>query len=114
MGGLEVEDQTNMGHYIPVEAKDMSEMLVNVGDSLQRLTNDVLTSVSHRVKVPVSLQAREEGGLAERYSIAYFAKVSRDQSLKPMPEFVKNGEKAKYEDISAWDWNQLKLQRIYG
>lgn len=103
-----------MGEYIPVEASHKSEMLVNVGDSLQRLTNDVLTSVSHRVRIPQSLQGESEGQAAERYSIAYFAKVSRNQSLKPLDAFVDATHPAKYDDITAYELNQIKLRRIYG
>lgn len=116
VGGLEVESQTQPGHYIPVEASSASEILVNIGDSLQRLTNDVLTSVSHRVTVPVSEQDRENGVLAPRYSVAYFAKVARHVSLKPMAEFVDEvaGRPAKYPDMTAFEWNQIKLQKIYG
>ena len=32
VGGLEVEDQANMGTYVPVEASSKMEMLVNIGD----------------------------------------------------------------------------------
>ena len=103
-----------MGTYIPVEASSKAEMLVNVGDSLQRLTNDILTSVSHRVTIPKSMQHEQEGEASKRYSIAYFAKVSRHQSLKPMDQFVSAARPSKYEDITAYELNQIKLHRIYG
>lgn len=54
VGGLKVEDQSHMGSYFPVECESKYVMLVNIGDSLQRLTNDYLTSVSHRVTLPIS------------------------------------------------------------
>lgn len=114
VGGLEVEDQTNMGSYIPVSAASSTEMLVNVGDSLQRLSNDMLTSVSHRVTIPECLQDTHEGLVAERYSIAYFAKVGREQSLRPLTPFVDEEHPRRYEDITAYKWNQLKLAKIYG
>ncbi|OJD40650.1 clavaminate synthase-like protein [Diplodia corticola] len=116
VGGLEVESQSAPGTYFPVEASSASEILVNIGDSLQRLTNDVLTSVSHRVTVPVSERDREAGVLAPRYSVAYFAKVARGESLKPIEVFVdeERGCPAKYPDLTAWEWNQIKLQKIYG
>lgn len=89
-------------------------MLVNVGDSLQRLTNDALTSCSHRVVLPVSQQDVEYGCLARRYSIAYFAKVYRNNSIKPLPRFVSEAVPSKYPDVTAFEWNQAKLERIYG
>ena len=114
VGGLEVEDQKAMGTYFPVESGRKTEILVNIGDSLQRLTSDVLTSVSHRVTIPVSLQQKEEGVIEERYSIAYFAKVGRTQSIRPLPQFVDEKHPAKYPDITAFELNQIKLQKIYG
>ncbi|KAF2438001.1 Clavaminate synthase-like protein [Karstenula rhodostoma CBS 690.94] len=114
VGGLEVEDQSNMGTYFPVECESKSTMLVNTGDSLQRLTNDVLTSVSHRVTLPISKQETEQGMLEERRSVVYFAKVSRDRSIAPMNPFVTAARPAKYPKMSAFEWNQLKLEKIYG
>ncbi|EKG15387.1 hypothetical protein MPH_07438 [Macrophomina phaseolina MS6] len=114
VGGLEVEQQDQPGQYISVEADSKTEMLVNIGDSLQRLTNDVLTSVSHRVTVPRAEQTRESGELQARYSLAYFAKFSRDVSLRPLAAFVDAQRPPKYPDMTAYEWNQVKLQRIYG
>ncbi|KAL3421016.1 hypothetical protein PVAG01_07461 [Phlyctema vagabunda] len=114
VGGLEVENQSDLGTYFPVEASSMNEILVNVGDSLQRITNDFFTSVSHRVVVPSSFANKDTGIIAGRYSIAYFAKVARAQSLKPLPMFVDPNETPKYEDMTAFEWNQIKLKKIYG
>lgn len=114
VGGLEVEDQSNMGKYFPVECESKSTMLVNIGDSLQRLTNDALTSVSHRVTLPISEQEREQGMLDERRSVVYFAKVNRDRSIKPMKPFVTEENPAKYPSMTAFEWNQMKLEKIYG
>lgn len=114
VGGLEIEDQSQSGRYFPVECESESVMLVNIGDSLQRLTNDALTSVSHRVTIPVSKKEEQKGMLSERRSIAYFAKVHRENSLKPLARFVSESKPAKYPDISAFEWNQTKLARIYG
>ncbi|PVH92503.1 Clavaminate synthase-like protein [Periconia macrospinosa] len=114
VGGLEIEDQSNMGTYFPVECETKSTLLVNIGDTLQRLTNDRLTSVSHRVTLPISKQDVEHGTLEERRSVVYFAKVSRDQSIAPLESFVSEEEPAKYPEMSAFAWNQMKLEKIYG
>lgn len=114
VGGLEIEDQSNMGTYFPVECETKSTMLVNIGDTLQRLTNDALTSVSHRVTLPISNQDVEHGILEERQSVVYFAKVNRDQSIAPLPTFVTEQQPAKYPEMSAFAWNQMKLEKIYG
>ncbi|RYP65461.1 hypothetical protein DL770_008991 [Monosporascus sp. CRB-9-2] len=38
-GGLEVEDRFSPGTFVPVPPTDTKEMIVNVGDTLQRWTN---------------------------------------------------------------------------
>lgn len=116
VGGLEVEDQSALGSgkHIPVEPTSKTELLINVGDSLQRLTNNYLTSVSHRVTIPVTLKDKEEGQIAERYSVAYFAKVSRSQSLRPLDQFVSADNPPLYPEMTAYELNQMKLQKIYG
>lgn len=114
VGGLEVENQSNFGSYIPVTLDSKYEVLVNIGDSLQRLTNDALTSVSHQVTVPIGDKEKEQGLLPERYSTAYFAKVSRNESLKPISIFVAEGKEAKYKEMTAFELNQAKLAKIYG
>ena len=78
------------------------------------MTNDVLTSVSHRVTIPIGEREKDVGILPERYSVAYFAKVGRGVSLKPMAQFVGEDGEEKYPDITAFEWNQIKLQKIYG
>ena len=116
VGGLEVEDQSALGSgkHIPVEPTSKTELLINVGDSLQRLTNNYLTSVSHRVTIPVTHKDKEEGQIAERYSIAYFAKVARSQSLRPLDQFVSADTPPLYPEMTAYELNQMKLQKIYG
>ena len=88
-------------------------MLVNTGDSLQRITNDYLTSVSHRVQAPVGVNGQSEGTLQNRYSNAYLAKFNRQQSLKPMKPFVDESHSVKYPDITAYQLSLNKLQKIY-
>jgi isopenicillin N synthase-like dioxygenase len=109
VGGLEVEDQQRRGDYFPVPAENKYDLIVNIGDCLQRWTNDKFRSTSHRVTVPPVVVGE---WLDDRYSVAYFAKPSRDQSVGPLREFVEDGE-AKYDDITAWEYNQQKLTRTY-
>jgi isopenicillin N synthase-like dioxygenase len=66
--------QTRDGQWLPVETPP-SAVVVNVGDMLQRLTNHVLPSTTHRVvNPPPPWSARA------RYSAPFF--------LHPNPEFV--------------------------
>ncbi|PHH65596.1 hypothetical protein CDD81_2031 [Ophiocordyceps australis] len=109
VGGLEVEDQSMPGRYLPVPCDDTSEMVVNIGDCLQRWTNGKFLSTSHRVVLPDGVNARVE----ERYSVAYFGKPNRLQNVGTLPIFVRDGETPKYENISAWEYNQEKLILTY-
>ncbi|CAH0052396.1 unnamed protein product [Clonostachys solani] len=109
VGGLEVEDQANTGRYFPVLAEDPDEIIINIGDCLQRWTNERLRSTSHRVLLPPGAG----DWIPDRYSVAYFAKPNRTQTVGPLPEFLKEGEVAKYDNITAWQYNQLKLLRTY-
>lgn len=116
VGGLEVADHVNEGQFISVEPESKTEILANVGDSLERLTNGYLKSISHRVTVPKSLMDAEDGLLRERYSFAYFGKAERERSLKPLGAFVDEdgGRPAKWGDVTAHEWNQIKLGLSYG
>ncbi|KIX01200.1 uncharacterized protein Z518_08925 [Rhinocladiella mackenziei CBS 650.93] len=114
IGGLEIERQDGPGEYMPVEANDPTEMIVNVGDCLQRWTNDQLRSACHRVTAPCSGPDDPESVIEDRYSIAYFGKPNRDVSVATMPEFVKSGCLPKYvKPMTAWEYNQSKLLRTY-
>lgn len=110
VGGLEVEDQSRHGSFIPVKNDHQAEMIVNIGDCLQRWTNDVLHSANHRVKLP---PAFKDARVDDRYSIAYFAKPNRTQSVGTLKEFVLQGNPAKYDKMTAWEYNQAKLVRTY-
>lgn len=109
VGGLEIEDQDEPGSYFPVAAEDKFEMILNVGDCLQRWTNNRYRSTSHRVILP------PEAGdwIPDRYSVAYFAKPNRTQTVGSLPECLFEGESPKYDDISAWEYNQMKLTLTY-
>lgn len=112
VGGLEVEVQDGSNTYLAVEPTTNTEIIVNVGDCLQRWTNNHLRSANHRVRSPVAFP--EEGSLPDRYSIAYFGKPDRDAQVRTIPEFLDKGEIAKYtEKMSMWEYNQAKLGRTY-
>lgn len=70
-GGLEVEDRLHPGTFAPVPPTDTMEMIVNVGDTLERWTNGKLFGGVHRVAIPEPmLKDGEEAVLPERYSVS--------------------------------------------
>ena len=50
--------------------------------------------------------------IPSRYSVVFFGKPNRDVSLFPFPEFLK-GKESKYEDITAGEYNQRRLIKVY-
>ena len=76
VGGLQVEDQTQLGTFRNIESAASTEMILNIGDSLQRLTNDTFKAACHRVTYPPSVTAGDAEVIPERFSVAYFAKLA--------------------------------------
>lgn len=116
-GGLQVEDQTMLGSGVfrGVESGARTEIILNIGDSLQRLTNDTFRAACHRVTYPPSVRIEDEKEevIPERFSIAYFAKPNRNASLLPFMEFVDESRPCRYDDLTAWEYNNLRIAKLY-
>lgn len=101
--GLEV--QTRDGSWLPVAPMD-GAFVVNIGDVMQRWTNDRWVSTLHRVVVPADPdQARRE-----RFSIAYF----QNPSLEAVIEVVPSAESPRYDPVRFGDWLSAKVTAAYG
>lgn len=114
VGGLQVEDQENLGTFRDIESASPTDMILNIGDSLQRLTNDTFKAATHRVTYPPSIKAGDERILPERYSVAYFAKPNRQASLLPLKEFITEATPCHYDDVTAWEWNNARIAALFG
>lgn len=114
VGGLQVEDQTQPGVFHSVESAKPTDIILNIGDSLQRLTNDTFRAACHRVTYPPLVKAGDTAEIPERYSIAYFAKPNRQASLLPLKEFITDATPCRYEDVTAWDWNNRRIEKLFG
>ncbi|KAJ5137535.1 uncharacterized protein N7443_010172 [Penicillium atrosanguineum] len=113
VGGLQVEDQQQLGTFRNIESADKTEIILNIGDSLQRLTNDTFRAACHRVTYPPSIKVGSDQIIPERYSIAYFAKPNRTASLFPFKKFVTPSTPCKYDDITAWEYNNLRIAKLF-
>jgi len=113
VGGLEFENRKQLDTFERVECGYPTEMIVNVSETLQRWTNGTLPAGLHRVNLPKDLAGNDGGVLPERYSIAYFCKADRSASVGPLEQFVRDGSDPKYEDISAIEYHQRRLQSAY-
>jgi isopenicillin N synthase-like dioxygenase len=102
--GLELK--TKDGRWIPVSPKP-GELVINIGDMLQRLTNGVLRSTSHRVVNPAPDRASHA-----RYSMPFFLHFRPDFMIEALPGTVPPGEKPKWPPISSHDYLQERLREI--
>ena len=102
--GLEL--LTKDGRWIPVSPKP-GELVVNIGDMLQRLTNGQLRSTTHRVVNPPP----ERRGFS-RYSMPFFLHFRSDFLIEPLPGTVPPGEQPKWPPITANDYLQERLREI--
>ena len=102
--GLEL--QTMDGRWIPVAPKP-GELVVNIGDMLQRLTNGVLRSTPHRVVNPPPERRR-----FSRYSMPFFLHFRSDFLVEALPGTVPEGEQPKWPPITSNDYLQERLREI--
>ncbi|KAM0814273.1 putative Fe2OG dioxygenase domain-containing protein [Seiridium cardinale] len=113
-GGLQVENQDQHGTFHDVVSSAATDIIINIGDSLQRLTNDTFRAACHRVTYPPSIQAGDDKVIPERYSVAYFGKPNRAASLLPLKEFVTAATPCRYEeDVTAWEWNNRRIVKLF-
>ena len=103
-GGLEL--LTKDGRWIEVNPKP-GELVVNIGDMLQRLTNGLLRSTSHRVVNPPP-----ERRSRSRYSMPFFLHFRSDFLIEALPGTVPPGEQPKWPPITADEYLQERLREI--
>ncbi|CAN5282839.1 isopenicillin N synthase family oxygenase [soil metagenome] len=103
--GLQLLDRD--GAWLPVAPRE-GELVVNVGDMLQRLTNNALRSTTHRVVNP----APERRGHA-RYSMPFFLHFRPDFLIETLPQCVDAKHPNLYpEPITADDFLMQRLREI--
>ena len=91
-GGLQV--QMRSGAWLDVQPMP-GALVVNIGDMMQRWTNDRWPSTLHRV-------INQHSGL-DRWSIAYFFDLDAESSIVPLPSCVSAEHPARYGPITAGD-----------
>jgi isopenicillin N synthase-like dioxygenase len=95
------------GQWLSV-APPEGAMVVNIGDMLQRLTNHVLPSTTHRVRNPSGERAAHS-----RYSMPYFLHLRSDFRFVTLPQCVSAENPDRYpETITADDYLQERLREI--
>jgi len=102
--GLEVLNKK--GEWIGITAIPGS-LVVNVGDMLQRLTNGVLKSTTHRVVNP----PKEKWG-SPRYSIPFFLHPVGKMPLNALENCINSDRPKAFEDITAGAYLEERLIEI--
>lgn len=94
------------GTWIPITALP-DQLVVNVGDMLERLTNRVLRSTIHRVVNPPRHLMN-----TPRYSIPFFMHPRSEMSLAPLDGCVSSDNPKIWEDITAGEFLDQRLAEI--
>ncbi|MCX6189592.1 MAG: isopenicillin N synthase family oxygenase [Bacteroidetes bacterium] len=102
--GLEVLNKS--GQWIQVTALP-EQIICNVGDMLQRLTNNKLKSTTHRVVNPPRALWN-----TSRYSIPFFMHPLSGMSLACLPSCVGVDNPKHYEDCTAGQFLDERLREI--
>lgn len=102
--GLEVKMRD--GSWLALQAEP-GQLIVNVGDMLQRLTNNVLPSTTHRVTNP-----EREDWTNPRYSLPFFLHPKPEMPLNCLTQCVEESGEKVYDDILAGDYLIQRLKEI--
>ena len=102
--GLQVLNKN--GEWISVTALP-DQIVVNVGDMLQRLTNNKLKSTTHRVVNP----PKEKWGTS-RYSIPFFLHPRSEVSLNCLESCINNMNPKQYSDITAGEYLLERIKEL--
>ena len=103
--GLEVRARS--GEWVPFTA-NADTIVVNIGDMLQRLTNHVYPSTTHRVVNPSGEKARQP-----RYSTPFFLHPNPDFVIDVLPSTITPDNPSRYpEPITAQGYLEERLREI--
>lgn len=99
-GGLEI--LTRQGQWLEIQSQK-GQMVVDSGDMLSRITNEIIPSTTHRVVNPKSSKN------VSRYSMPFFVHAFENCELKLFENCVSPSKPAKFPPILA---NEFLLQRL--
>lgn len=102
--GLEILSKQD--EWVPVTSLP-EQIVVNVGDMLQRFTNNKLRSTTHRVVNP-----KRELWHTSRFSIPFFLHPKASMSLKCLDSCVDENNPRAYDDCTAGEYLEERLIEI--
>lgn len=102
--GLEV--LTANQEWLAIKAEH-TDIVVNVGDMLQRLTNNKLKSTTHRVVNPP-----RELMKTSRFSVPFFLHPRSNMDLTSLPSTIDEAHPKVYSDMTAGEYLDERLREI--
>tara|TARA_Y100000748_G_scaffold272902_1_gene247082 strand:+ start:624 stop:1553 length:930 start_codon:yes stop_codon:yes gene_type:complete len=102
--GLEI--LTKQNKWIPIRSND-DELVINVGDMLERLTNKKLMSTIHRVVNPSADKLS-----TSRYSIPFFMHPKSEMDLSCLSTCYSENNPKQFEDTTAGQFLEERLRDI--
>jgi isopenicillin N synthase-like dioxygenase len=102
--GLQILDKQD--NWVPVTSLP-EQIVVNVGDMLQRLTNNRLKSTTHRVVNPP-----RDMWHTSRYSIPFFLHPKSEMPLNALESCITDENPLAYEPITAGEYLDERLREI--
>lgn len=99
--GLQLKDRD--GQWLDIKSEP-GTLIVDAGDMLSRLTNEVIPSTTHQVVNP------NDGTNKSRYSMPFFMHPHPESVLSCLPSC--RGTGAKYADITAHEFLMQRLREI--
>lgn len=102
VGGLEV--QNTAGAWVAAPPLD-GTFVVNIGEMLQRWTNDVFRATPHRVRAASG---------APRYSLPFFFATNYDTEIACLPSCTTAANPPRYPPVAAGRYLEERLRAIYG
>ncbi len=102
IGGLQVKNR--QGEWVDATPID-NALVVNIGDLMQRWTNDEYVSTAHRVRASLPD--------VHRYSFPFFVEPDYETSVTCVPSGATEQKPAKYDAILSGDWIQSRFDATY-
>jgi isopenicillin N synthase-like dioxygenase len=93
------------GEWLAVECAP-GQMVVDAGDMLARLTNEVVPATTHRVVNPSTAAHRD------RYSLPFFAHPAPSCDLSVLPAFVSETRPPRFPPTTAGAFLEQRLREI--
>lgn len=94
------------GTWIPITVLP-DQLVVNVGDMLERLTNKKLKSTIHRVVNPPKNELN-----SSRYSIPFFMHPRSNMELNCLENCIDNNNPKQFQDITAGEFLEERLKEL--